>query len=141
MNMKKFILFLVAIFFMCGCVDANVDNPFVSETATENLTTTSVTTTTTTITATEVASTTTTTRLTTETTQNTTTTQHVTTTLKTTKKTTTQHVASKGQKVYKTPTGKKYHYNGNCGNGTYIETTLEEALRIGLEPCKKCVLN
>ncbi len=43
-------------------------------------------------------------------------------------------------KVYKTPTGDKYHYLNPCGNGEYIECSLQEALDLGLEPCEKCVL-
>ncbi|MBR1592800.1 MAG: hypothetical protein IJ666_07310 [Ruminococcus sp.] len=41
--------------------------------------------------------------------------------------------------IYRTKTGKKYHYDDNCGNGTYYECTLEEALAAGLTPCSKCV--
>ena len=40
--------------------------------------------------------------------------------------------------VYVTPTGKKYHYDNNCNGGTYIESTLDKALSMGLTPCKKC---
>lgn len=40
--------------------------------------------------------------------------------------------------VYITPTGEKYHYDGNCGNGTYIPIDLDEAISKGYEPCKKC---
>ena len=42
-------------------------------------------------------------------------------------------------KVYITPTGSKYHYNNNCNGGTYIESSLDEALAKGLKPCKRCV--
>ena len=49
------------------------------------------------------------------------------------------HSPASGNEVYITKTGKKYHYDGNCGNGTYYLTTLEDALRLGLEPCEKCV--
>jgi hypothetical protein len=42
-----------------------------------------------------------------------------------------------GQVVLITPTGSKYH-NHKCGNGTYIESTMEKALSLGLEPCSKC---
>lgn len=42
-------------------------------------------------------------------------------------------------KIYRTKTGKKYHYNPNCGSGTYYECTLEQALAAGLTPCEKCV--
>lgn len=40
--------------------------------------------------------------------------------------------------VYITKTGKKYHCNSNCGNGTYYEATLSEALAKGLTQCSKC---
>ena len=41
--------------------------------------------------------------------------------------------------VYVTKTGKRYHYDGNCNGGTYIPSTLEDALGRGLTPCEKCV--
>lgn len=41
--------------------------------------------------------------------------------------------------VYITPTGKRYHYDSKCGNGKYIKSSLNEALKKGLTPCKKCV--
>ena len=47
--------------------------------------------------------------------------------------------SSTEHKIYYTKTGKSYHYNDNCGRGTYYECTLDEALEMGLEPCKKCV--
>lgn len=40
--------------------------------------------------------------------------------------------------VYITPTGKKYHYDGNCGNGTYIPIDLDKAIAQGYGACKKC---
>lgn len=40
--------------------------------------------------------------------------------------------------VYITPTGKRYHYDNHCNGGTYIESTLDEALARGLTPCQKC---
>lgn len=40
--------------------------------------------------------------------------------------------------VYITPTGKRYHFDSNCNGGTYIPSTLQEALRRGLTPCNKC---
>lgn len=40
--------------------------------------------------------------------------------------------------VYITPTGSRYHYDGNCNGGTYIPSTLGEAQAMGLTPCKKC---
>lgn len=44
-----------------------------------------------------------------------------------------------GRTVYITPTGKRYHYDNSCNGGTYIESTLDEAISRGLTPCKKCV--
>ena len=41
--------------------------------------------------------------------------------------------------VYVTPTGKRYHYSGSCNGGSYSPTTLDNALRMGLTPCKKCI--
>lgn len=49
-----------------------------------------------------------------------------------------QQSQSNGRTVYITPTGKRYHYNGNCNGGTYIPSTLSEAQARGLTPCKKC---
>lgn len=46
---------------------------------------------------------------------------------------------SSGQQIYFTATGKKYHYENPCGNGTYYPCTLQEALEKGLTPCAKCV--
>lgn len=40
--------------------------------------------------------------------------------------------------VYVTETGKRYHYDSNCGNGTYYESTLSQAESRGLTPCQKC---
>lgn len=45
---------------------------------------------------------------------------------------------SQGRTVYITPTGKRYHYDNNCNDGTYIPSTMDEALAKGLTPCKKC---
>ena len=47
---------------------------------------------------------------------------------------------NQGRTVYKTPTGKRYHYDSQCNGGTYIESTLEEVTRLGLTPCQKCVI-
>ena len=46
----------------------------------------------------------------------------------------------KGQKIYVTKTGKRYHYSSSCNGGTYYEATLAEAMGRGLTPCEKCVL-
>lgn len=47
---------------------------------------------------------------------------------------------TKGQHIYVTATGEKYHYDGSCNGGTYYEATLAEAMGRGLTPCEKCVL-
>lgn len=43
--------------------------------------------------------------------------------------------------VYYTKTGKRYHYKNPCGKGDYFPTTLAKAKKMGLTPCKKCVLH
>ncbi|MBQ8767773.1 MAG: hypothetical protein IJZ16_13335 [Clostridia bacterium] len=43
--------------------------------------------------------------------------------------------------VYVTETGKRYHYENPCGNGTYYPSTLANAKARGLTPCNKCVLH
>lgn len=47
-------------------------------------------------------------------------------------------VKSDSRTVYYTETGSKYHYDEKCGRGTYFPCTLDEAIDMGLEPCKKC---
>ena len=47
---------------------------------------------------------------------------------------------TKGQHIYVTKSGQKYHYSGTCNGGTYYEATLAEAMGRGLTPCDKCVL-
>ena len=42
-------------------------------------------------------------------------------------------------KVYRTPSGKRYHYDAECGGTNSFEVTLDEALNAGLSPCNKCV--
>lgn len=46
----------------------------------------------------------------------------------------------KGKKLYATPTGERYHYDGSCNGGTYYETSLAEINGRHLTPCDKCVL-
>lgn len=46
--------------------------------------------------------------------------------------------SQRGNTVYITKKGKRYHYDSHCNGGTYYESTLEEALSRGLTPCKKC---
>lgn len=40
--------------------------------------------------------------------------------------------------VYRTPTGKKYHLDPQCGGKNSFEITLDEAKKAGLTPCSKC---
>lgn len=40
--------------------------------------------------------------------------------------------------VYRTPTGKRYHYDPDCGGKNSYEITMQQATRAGLTPCKKC---
>lgn len=48
-----------------------------------------------------------------------------------------RNVSDNHQMVLITETGKKYH-SRECTDGSYYEVTLDDALRLGLEPCKKC---
>jgi cytoskeletal protein RodZ len=41
--------------------------------------------------------------------------------------------------VYKTPTGKRYHYLKSCAGPNAEEIELDDATKIGLTPCKTCV--
>ena len=43
------------------------------------------------------------------------------------------------QDIYITKNGIRYHYDETCNGGTYILSTLKEALQKGLTPCEKCV--
>ena len=40
--------------------------------------------------------------------------------------------------IYRTPSGKKYHLDPDCGGKNSFIVTLEEALSAGLVPCEKC---
>ncbi len=40
--------------------------------------------------------------------------------------------------VYRTPSGKRYHLDSDCGGTNSYQTTLEDAIEVGLTPCKKC---
>ena len=42
-----------------------------------------------------------------------------------------------GEHIYITPTGKRYHFDGHCNGGTYIETTLADAMGRGLTALSK----
>ena len=50
-----------------------------------------------------------------------------------------QDAVLSGGAIYITKTGKHYHYDPNCNGGTYFESTLADAQRMGLTPCNKCV--
>lgn len=52
--------------------------------------------------------------------------------------TTTNNAQETDSKVYRTPTGKRYHLDKDCGGINSYETTLEQAASAGLTPCKKC---
>ena len=41
--------------------------------------------------------------------------------------------------VYITPTGKKYHYSSSCAGKNAIISTIDEAVELQKEPCKRCV--
>lgn len=45
---------------------------------------------------------------------------------------------SQTKAVYRTPSGKKYHFDFECGGKNSYEVTLEEAKKAGLNPCLKC---
>ena len=44
-----------------------------------------------------------------------------------------------GKSVYRTPSGKRYHYDPDCGGKNSYSTTLDSAISAGLTPCEKCV--
>ena len=96
----------------------------------------------TTTSATNTIDTTTTTAITTTTTITTTATTTITEAqITTTKKSTTVTANSDENNtliVYKTPTGKRYHLIATCGGKNSTQTTLEDAIKLGLTPCKKC---
>ncbi len=43
-----------------------------------------------------------------------------------------------GKLVYRTPSGKRYHFDPDCGGKNSYQTTLDAAISSGLTPCKKC---
>lgn len=45
---------------------------------------------------------------------------------------------SHGREIYRTPKGKRYHFDPNCGGKNSYRITLAAALSAGLTPCKKC---
>ena len=40
--------------------------------------------------------------------------------------------------IYRTPTGKRYHLDKDCGGKNSYEVTIDEAINAGLTPCQKC---
>lgn len=44
-----------------------------------------------------------------------------------------------GKSVYRTPSGKRYHYDPDCGGKNSYSTTLDSVISAGLTPCEKCV--
>ena len=45
---------------------------------------------------------------------------------------------AKNGTVYRTPTGKKYHLDPQCGGKNSSATTKTKAVKAGLTPCSKC---
>lgn len=143
------IIAVFVVFLIIGSFSSN-ENSDVNKPAT-SITTTMQTTQPTSETAPETATDVTTTQTTTETTTQTTTKKATTTTTKqtatkaaittsTTKKQTTaaaQNQNSMG--VYRTPSGKRYHYISTCGGKNSYSVSLDEAKAAGLTPCQKCV--
>ena len=64
------------------------------------------------------------------------TTKQKTTTKRITTKATENETQSKS--VYITPTGKRYHFDPDCGGKNSYAATMDIALGKGLTPCKKC---
>lgn len=45
---------------------------------------------------------------------------------------------SNSRTVYRTPSGKRYHYDSQCGGKNSYSVSLDEAKNSGLTPCQKC---
>lgn len=45
---------------------------------------------------------------------------------------------SHGKQVYRTPHGKRYHFDPDCGGKNSYQITMDAAISAGLTPCKKC---
>ena len=45
---------------------------------------------------------------------------------------------SGGSAVYRTPYGKRYHFDPDCGGPNSYQITMQQALDAGLTPCQKC---
>lgn len=46
--------------------------------------------------------------------------------------------ASNGRYVYRTPNGKRYHFDSECGGKNSYSVSLDDAKSSGLTPCQKC---
>ncbi len=56
----------------------------------------------------------------------------------TTKAPETQAPQSNSKTVYRTPSGKRYHFDPNCGGKSSYTVSLDDAKSAGLTACKKC---
>lgn len=56
----------------------------------------------------------------------------------TTKKSNTNSNNTHGRAVYRTPSGKRYHFDPDCGGKNSYQTTLDAEKSVGLTPCQKC---
>lgn len=45
---------------------------------------------------------------------------------------------SNGKTIYRTPYGKRYHFDPDCGGKNSYTVTLNDAISAGLTPCQKC---
>ena len=43
-----------------------------------------------------------------------------------------------GKVIYRTPYGKRYHFDPDCGGKNSYQVTLDAAKSAGLTPCQKC---
>lgn len=46
--------------------------------------------------------------------------------------------ANNGRSVYRTPSGKRYHFDSECGGKNAYSVSLDDAKSSGLTPCQKC---
>lgn len=130
------IIAFFVIFLIIGSFSSN-ENTGANE-PTTNITTTMQTTQSTTETTTETTTAVITTETTTQTTTEKTTTKAATTTSTTKKQTTTAAQNQNSMEVYRTPSGKRYHYISTCGGKNSYSVSLNEAKAAGLTPCQKC---
>lgn len=50
-----------------------------------------------------------------------------------------EEIYDTGSGVYRTPTGKRYHFDPDCGGKNSYNVTMNQALAAGLTPCATCV--